>query len=121
MLLKVRFVKLEKALVMQVLEQAKDQTYAFREMKFKSSLGISINSYNHPELYEEKVYLRGIAKERDFSISYMIFDNNKKRDEHLSKLLAALEEWRNNNGFLGKKTKPVKSTAVSDDDFVAVF
>lgn len=73
--LKIRFVKFEKALAMQILEQAG----AFNDsehVKFKT----------FPLIDSDYVCLRGCAKEVNFAIAAERFNSNDERDEYLEKV-----------------------------------
>lgn len=74
--LKIRFVKFECALAMQVLEQ---------EGYFDSMKHVRVRAY--PAVDETCVFLRGREKEYDYSVKTIRFNDNAKRDEYLAKVI----------------------------------
>jgi hypothetical protein len=89
----VTFVKLERALVMQVTRMDE----AFRsngpEKAFTASNGITIRSYASPCLHRETVCLWGEIRSGDHIVNVEDFSSNTERDTYLSRVLAALAEW----------------------------
>ena len=80
--LKIRFVKFEKALAMQILEQ---------EGKFVWGNHIKTNYF--PELsLKGEVYLRGKDRNKDLNIESMYFSSNANRDEYLAKVVGWITE-----------------------------
>lgn len=85
--LKIRFVKFERALAMQVLEQ---------EGYFDSMKHIRVRAY--PAVDETCVFLRGREKEYDYSIKTIRFNNNVARDEYLDKVIKWISEEQFSTG-----------------------
>ena len=95
--LKIRFVKLEKALVMQILEQ--QGTFPITE---------HVKTSASPEFGIDKIYL---CDEKSYMLEpdYTMFGSNQGRDEYLRKVIS----WINNEQFgfahssieIGKKVK----------------
>lgn len=81
-LLKIRFVKFEKALAMQILEQ---------EGEFKSSTHVRL-SYSEPWIESKYIYLIGKHVEFDKHVSTMRFNNNEERDEYLKNVIRWISE-----------------------------
>ena len=75
-LLKIRFVKFEKALAMQILQQVG---------KFKDGKRVKIG-YT-PVLAEDCLCLRGRESEQDNSLSCIDFSTNDERDKYLEKVV----------------------------------
>ena len=80
--LKIKFVKFERALVMQILEQ---------NGVFPSGMHVKIAAV--PEFADEdKLYLRGSITSSDFCVRVKCFTNNDKRDEYLDKVVKWISE-----------------------------
>lgn len=91
--LKIRFVKFEKALAMQILEQ---------EGEFKSSTHVRL-SYSEPWIESKYIYLIGKHVEFDKHVSTMRFNNNEERDEYLKNVIRWISEeqfGKDNEGML---------------------
>ena len=100
-LLKIRFVKFEKALAMQVLEQVG---------KFKDGKRVKIG-YT-PALDEDCLCLRGRESEQDNSLSCIDFSTNDERDKYLEKVV----RWISAEQFAtGRKLKIGEACLFSDD------
>lgn len=81
-LLKIRFVKFERALAMQILEQKGD----FPETKH--ICGITL-----PALCADTIYLRGVDKTSDLVVHVTpILDNNEERDQLLGNAIKWISE-----------------------------
>lgn len=78
--LKIRFVKFEKALTMQILEQ---------EGSFRNSAHIQIGI---PELYRDRIYLCDKDERYNLNISVIYFYANANRDEYLNKVIRWISE-----------------------------
>jgi len=76
--LKIKFVKFENALAVQVLEQ--------EGLTFQKDLG-NVRIMCSPSIHGEVFFLRGDFKEDDFKISSKLFENNKKRDDFILKTI----------------------------------
>ncbi len=74
--LRIRFVKFEKALVMQILEQTGE---------FMGTKHVKLG--NIPELGEYEIYLRGWRKDYDLIPVFIRFSSNDERDEYLEKVV----------------------------------
>ena len=79
--LKIRFVKFECALAMQILEQ---------EGYFDTMKHVRVSAY--PAVDETCVLLRGWEKEYDYSIKTIRFNNNVARDEYLNNVIKWISE-----------------------------
>ena len=80
--LKIRFIKLERVLVMQVLEQ---------KGNFKNSQHVSISSC--PNMGADCLFLRGVRRNLDFDASITpLFPSNHARDEQLDKYIKWISE-----------------------------
>jgi hypothetical protein len=116
---KIRFVKFEKALAMQVLEM--DERFrggVRKDNRFvPKNGGLEVKSGCVPSLTTEEwsFFLRGEERSEDFRISVKIFKSNSERDKALAKYIAALKDWAENwEGFKGTAEPP----AASGDDLV---
>ena len=100
--LKIRFIKLERVLVMQVLEQ---------KGNFKNSQHVSISSC--PNMGADCLFLRGVRRNLDFDASITpLFPSNHARDEQLDKYI----KWISEEQFGGTgKLEVGKMCEVSDD------
>lgn len=85
--LKIRFVKFERALAMQILEQ---------EGIFMTIEHVRVRAY--PSLDENCVFLRSWEKEYDFSVRTIRFNGNAERDEYLNKVIKWISEEQFANG-----------------------
>lgn len=98
----IRFVKFERALAMQVLEQ---------EGHFDIMKHVRVRAC--PAVDETCVFLRGREKEYDYSVKTILFDNNDERDEYLNNVIKWIsEEQFTENGRL----EVGKLCEVSDDN-----
>ena len=75
--LKIRFVKFEKALAMQILEQE-------GLPKNKEVGNVWIKAC--PHLTRDRVFIRGSEKSKDFTLGLQEFESNKKRDDYLKRI-----------------------------------
>lgn len=99
--LKIRFVKFECALAMQVLEQ---------KGYFDSMKHVRVSAY--PAVDETCVFLRGREKEYDYSVKTIRFNDNAERDEYLNKVI----KWISEEQFAdGSKLKIGEKCLFSDD------
>jgi hypothetical protein len=95
--LKYRLIKLEKALVFQILEQ--DARFLnrnnFAVQPFHASNGMTIYSKYDPELNQSStnIYLRGVKESSDLHPSLRTYPTNEARDIAFNKIQAALVEW----------------------------
>ena len=101
--LKIRFVKFEKVLAMQILEQ---------EGEFKASTHVRL-SYSEPWIESKYIYLIGKHVEFDKHVSTMRFNNNEERDAYLKKVV----HWISEEQFAMRsgKLKIGEMCEVSDD------
>lgn len=79
--LKIRFVKFERALAMQVLEQ---------EGYFDTMKHVRVRAY--PAVDDTCVFLRGWEKEYDYSVKTIRFNDNAERDEYLNNVIKWISE-----------------------------
>ena len=79
--LKIRFVKFEKALAMQVLEQ---------EYKFKNTEHVWVRA--SPDFDEEGIYLRGVSAEWNEDVRQINFNDNAERDQYLNNVVKWISE-----------------------------
>ena len=118
---KIRFVKFEKALAMQVLEM--DERFRKISESFICSIhntdsGFFVKSLNTPFMTDESIYLWGIRHLTDYRIVTRTFHDNFERDEYLEKAISALKDWAGNwEGFL-ENPGSVTISNDSEDDFV---
>lgn len=77
----IRFVKFERALAMQILEQ---------EGYFDTMKHVRVRAY--PAVDETCVFLRGCEKEYDYSIKTILFNDNAERDEYLNNVIKWISE-----------------------------
>lgn len=80
-LLKIRFVKFEKALVMQILEQVGI---------FKATE--HVKAIVCPEIGNKCIYLRGKNLEYDTTIGFIRFSDNAERDKHFNNAIKWISE-----------------------------
>ena len=93
---RIRFVKFEQALAMQVLEM--DEKFRKKDKfdpQFETSNGVKIFSACSPCISSlmVEIFLRGYDKEEDLCVSSKHFSSNTERDDYLCEVLFALEEW----------------------------
>ena len=109
-LLKIRFVKFERALAMQILEQ---------EGIFMTIEHVRVRAY--PSLDENCVFLRSWEREYDFSVRTIRFNDNAERDKYFNNVI----KWISEEQFaLGRKLEIGKECEASDngeDWFVRAF
>lgn len=79
--LKIRFVKFERAIAMQVLEQ---------EGYFDTKEHVRVRAY--PAVDDTCIFLRGWEKNYDYSLQTIRFDNNAERDEYLNDVINWISE-----------------------------
>ena len=79
--LKIRFVKFEKALAMQILEQ---------EGKFYTIKHVRVRAY--PQMDENCVFLRSWEREYDFSVRTIRFNDNAERDKYFNNVIKWISE-----------------------------
>ena len=79
--LKIRFVKFEYALAMQILEQ---------EGKFDTIKHVRVRAY--PQMDENCVFLRSWEREYDFSVRTIRFADNAERDKYFNKVIKWISE-----------------------------
>ena len=100
-LLKIRFVKFEKALVSQILEQDGD---------FKETTHTRIR--HHHRLWYKGLALRGYDNSYDLQVSTLDFDDNAERDKYLEDVV----KWISAEQFaMGRKLKIGEACLFSDD------
>lgn len=83
----IRFVKFERALAMQILEQ---------DGHFDTMKHVRVRAY--PAVDETCVFLRGWEKEYDYSVKTIRFNNNVARDEYLDKVINWISEEQFSTG-----------------------
>ena len=89
--LKVKLVKFNKAIAMQVLEQDEIITGDISApLEFKSQDGIVVMSGARPNLSRHTIQLRGEDKASDNDIVYCKFDSNEEVDEVYKKYMSSL-------------------------------
>lgn len=104
--LKIRFVKFEKALAMQILEQ---------EGEFKSSTHVRL-SYSEPWIESKYIYLIGKHVEFDKHVSTMRFHNNEERDAYLKKVIHWISEEQFTGGMRELKVDEMCEVRDYEDD-----
>ena len=120
---KIRFVKFEKGLAMQVLEM---------DERFRAECGLCnncdcygkmiISSSTYPSIsIVNVIHLRGCDRKEDFKIALKEFENNSERDEYLAKAIEALQSWAGNwEGFnrIPSETANVLDFDDDENDFI---
>lgn len=100
-LLKIRFVKFERALAMQILEQVGG---------FETTNHIKV--FGMPEMGVERICLRGFLSARDYEVSVKSFEDNVVRDKYFPKAI----KWISEEQFTIKgKLEIGNECEVSDD------
>lgn len=102
--LKIRFVKFEKVLAMQILEQ---------EGEFKDSTHVRL-SYSNPWFESQYIFLIGKQADFDKHVSTMRFNNNEKRDAYLKKVVHWISEEQFTGGM--RELKVDEMCEVRDDE-----
>ena len=101
-LLKIRFVKFEKALAMQILEQVG----IFKATEHVQAIGF-------PAISNTCIYLRSKNLEYDNNIGCIHFNDNAERDKHFNNVI----KWISEEQFsMGRKLEVGKMCEVSDDN-----
>ena len=99
--LKIRFVKFERALAMQILEQVG----TFKDTEH-------VQSVVCPELGSKCIYLRGKNLEYDTTIGFIRFSDNAERDKYFNNAI----KWISEEQFaLGRKLEIGKECEASDN------
>lgn len=104
--LKIRFVKFERALAMQILEQ---------EGYFDTMKHVRVSAY--PAVDETCVFLRGWEKEYDYSIKTIRFNNNVARDEYLNNVI----KWISEEQFSGSGKLEIGKKCEFSDNAIEWF
>jgi len=127
-MLKIKFVKFEKALAMQISEQDESLRCVDDILYFETIIdGIKFKliSHDYPmfgkceNTYE--LYLRGGCEKYDFDIKPLNFDSNDERDKFLKNILIALERFKANNYFKGVENKETsKNDETNENDTIIV-
>ena len=104
--LKIRFVKCEKALVMQILEQ----TGEFIDTEH-------VERADRPVLFRDRILLRGRDADYDLLPDPFIFDSNAKRDEYLAKVIG----WITDEQFTNADELKVGEKCEFADDLDGVW
>ena len=99
--LKIRFVKFERALAMQILEQ---------EWYFDTMKHVRVRAY--PAVDETCVFLRGCEKEYDYSLKTIRFNDNAERDEYLDKVI----NWISEEQFATDRKLEIGEECLFSDD-----
>jgi len=97
--IKFTLTKLEKALVMQILEQP---LVGF--MPFSAKNGMEVKSSHSPEISSDIIYLRGSYTNHDFRPATFSFDSNTDRNTCYNKVIAAIKDWSENHPLFKKKS-----------------
>lgn len=116
MKLKIRFVKFEQSLSMQILEMD-DRFRADGPLnEFRSSTGFIIGSFNGPEIHpkEFSISLRGRYRHCDLSVVTAEFDDNEKRDRFHYDVVQALNEWADYCPYL-RDELPIAGYAIENE------
>lgn len=109
-LLKIRFVKFEKALATQVLEQ---------EGKFEKTEHIRIRAY--PATDDSCIFLRGWEVNSNFKVITIHFETNTERDEYLDKVVTWISEEQFATGGKLEIGKECEASDNGEDWFVRSF
>ena len=108
--LKIRFVKFERALAMQILEQVG----IFKDTEHVQSVVFPAISYG-------RIYLRGKHSEYDTGIGAMRFSDNAERDEYLNNVVKWISEEQFATGGKLEIGKECEASDNGEDWFVRVF
>ena len=103
MKLKYKLIKLERALVFQVLEQS--ELVEPGGNLYRCSNGVLVGSVRSPELSGSSIFLRGDFKASDLKAAARDFESNAERDDYAARLHAALKEWADNAPCFHGSTK----------------
>ena len=104
--LKIRFVKFELVLAMQILEQVG---------KFDTIKHVRVRAY--PAVDETCVFLRGREKEYDYSVKTIRFNDNAERDEYLNKVV----KWISEEQFSGSGKLEIGKECEFSDNAIEWF
>lgn len=105
-LLKIKFVKFEKVLAMQILEQ---------EGEFKASTHVRL-SYSNPWFESQYIFLIGKQADFDKHVSTMRFNNNEERDAYLKKVVHWISEEQFTGGMRELKVDEMCEVRDYEDD-----
>ena len=108
--LKIRFVKFERALAMQVLEQVGT---------FKNTE--HVQSLIHPEFGSKCIFLRGKASACDITLGVIRFNDNAERDEYLNNVVNWISEEQFATGGKLEIGKECEASANGEDWIVRIF
>lgn len=99
--LKIRFVKFEFALAMQILEQVG----IFKNTEHVQSVAC-------PEIINKRIYLRGENSEYDTAVGFIYFSDNAERDKYFNNVI----KWISEEQFsMGRKLEIGEACLFSDD------
>lgn len=85
--LKLKLVRVENVVVMQVLEQDS------RDFHFAAKSGIDLMAVNAPELAKAVIYVRGKNESADKFCSARVFDYAFEATAYMARIIAAVEEY----------------------------
>lgn len=118
--LKIRFVKFEKALAMQVLEQ--DESLRGNNITLGytcTETGLDILSYMNPHLDNDTLFIRGEEPLNDHEVTTIHFSSNKERDEYFNKCTTALRNFAK-AGYFNGKPEAEEQEELGDDLIIEV-
>ena len=108
--LKIRFVKFERALAMQILEQVG----IFKDTEHVQAIGF-------PAISSKCIYLRGRNSEYDTDIGCIRFNDNAERDKHLNNVIKWISEEQFSEGGKLEIGKECEASDNGEDWFVRFF
>lgn len=108
--LKIRFVKFECALAMQILEQVG---------KFDTIKCVRVRAY--PAMDETCVFLRGYESEYDYAVKTIRFNHNAERDKYLNNVIKWISEEQFATGGKLEIGKECEASDNGEDWFVRFF
>lgn len=115
--IKLRLVKFEKAIAIQVLEQDLRYLSDGPRPSFEASNGFSIRSDEGPDVCVDTLYLRGDDRSMDLDVETRHFVSNSERDAYVDRMTTALREWAEKAPQFGNDS--AGAPANSDDQILS--
>lgn len=117
--IKFKLIKLERALVFQVLEQ--DERFRCGKdsisITYYACNGVIVSSACGPGLEGDEICLRGDMPEHDHLPATISFKSNDERDAYATKLLEALRDWSQNAPQFAEDKAAPKTTEPDTYEF----
>jgi acid stress-induced BolA-like protein IbaG/YrbA len=117
--IKFKLIKLERALVFQVLEQDerfRRKSHAESAPMFVTSSGVTVQSIYESALSDSEIYLRG-ADGNDFRAYVVNYKDNDKRDKVFARTIEALMDWSKNAPQFAEDKAAPKTTEPDTYEF----